>query len=260
MPQIRLDLWFVSCVLLGMGLITPPASASEFCKDAWTFQDNSLQEARRRMKSPIHKQVADKVSCGLTIRDALSLSSTDFPTQCITCEQEYVQFLRDFISFTRRAAERSTSETLRRKYYETEIEAHHTLNDFLLSDREDKSLVQKYWSSNFEGLGDAMERIGLGKQFHDEALEMSQKYVMSGKSYKTWARAIRSCKSWNFTAGENLAFNKLPAVLCVDECRFALTGIRSRVNEGHVENKVLMNEILAGMLPTVESCSSVPQK
>lgn len=228
------------------------ARAKNFCDGDWTFQKEFLQEARRRIKSPVHKQVANRVDCGLIIRD--SLRTADFPVNCLDCEREYVQFLRDFIEYTRSTAERSTSERDEHEYYETEIEARKTLGEFLAASKND-ALISTYWSANFDGLGDAMERVGSGKQFHDEALTASRGHVMSDKSFKTWARAIRSCESWNFARGRNRDMPGLRKVLlCVDECRLALTKIRQRVDQGRVVDKVLMGEILDGLLPTLESC------
>lgn len=228
------------------------AHAKAFCDGAWTFQKGSLQEARRRIKSPVHKQVANRVDCGLIIRDALR--AEDFPAKCPDCEREYVQFLRDFIEYTRSTAERSTSERDEREYYETEIEARKALGEFLAASK-NESLVSTYWSANFDGLGDAMERVGSGRQFHDEALTASREHVMSDKSFKTWARAIRSCESWNFARGRNRDMPGLRKVLlCVDECRLALSKIHQRVDQGRVVDKVLMGEILDGLLPALESC------
>ncbi|MGH8051276.1 MAG: hypothetical protein ACREPB_11505 [Arenimonas sp.] len=250
--------WLGVLFLISVSLPISSASAKDFCDGDWTFRKESLQEARRRIKSPVHKQVANRVDCGLIIRDALS--TADFPVKCLDCEREYVQFLRDFIAYTRSTAERSTSERDEKEYYETEIEARKTLGEFLATSKNDE-LIDTYWSANFDGLGDAMERVGDGKQFHVEALTASSGHVMSDKSYKTWARAIRSCESWNFARGQNRDMKGLRKVLlCVDECRLALTKIRARVNQGRVVDKVLMGEILDGLLPALDSCPVDPQQ
>lgn len=243
-------------MLLGSGLAalvafqsTEASAGRPVCDKVWDATVESLQEARRRLKSPEHRQLSGRIACGNAI-----LLNLEAPSGCPGCSVEYVQLLRDYIVYLRRAAEWTASKNNWRAYYQAEIDARERLGEFL-ADADEAAPVQAYWSDNFEGLGDAMERLGAGQRYHDEALAASSTRILSDKAFKTWARAIRSCQVWDFAAGRDRdlpGLNKI--LLCADQCNAALNTIRRRVNDGRVTDKQRMTEILDGLLPAIGNC------
>lgn len=243
-------------VLLLVGILAfwPTHSAlAKGCAGSWDYSESSLQNARARLKSPRHPNVLSRVQCG---RDVLAtLDVADMPRDCPACRREYVGLMRDLIQFVRQAAEFSVSRSNKDALYDYESRLRIKFGDFLIG-TDDAQLIADYWPQNFEGLGDAMERRGTGKQFHDEATRHARQ-IYSDKTFGTWARAIRSCPTWDFRSGRDKDFPALRRTLmCSEECVRALTRIRSRVNEGQAEDKQATSDVLDDLLPAVEGCAT----
>jgi hypothetical protein len=158
----------------------------------------------------------------------------------------------------RKAAEQSAVRGTQLDYYKLELDTRLKLGDYLV-ETGDQSLIDKFWSDNFEGMGDAMDRSGLGMDFHQEALR-NRSRVMTDKSFKTWAKAIRSCASWDFRLGQDYDLPKLKrALLCADECRTALTKIRERSKSGQAQDSESVSDVLDTLLPALEQCPAQRQ-
>ena len=240
-------------VAVGVCCLLPLKHASaRGCSAQWTFETSSLQEARRRIKSPVHRTVWSRVECGTDVLDALA--SQEGPAKdCRPCKHEYIQLLRDVTRYMRLSAEETRAKEGRLAYYKLEIETRLKLGEFLV-ETGDQKLIDDYWSDNFEGMGDAMDRANLGKEFHQEALR-NRTRVLNDKSFSTWAKAIRSCQSWDFRQGENTDRIKLErALLCADECRQALTKIRERANSGQGMDSRAISDVLDTLLPALKQC------
>lgn len=248
--------------LLLLAIVTLwPAHAAQAkgCAGDWDYSESSLQNARRRLKSPAHPNALSRVQCGTDLTAALELA--EWPTDCPRCRREYIGLMNDLIEYTRRAAEVAKAHKNKMELYRREVETRTTLGDFLLATR-DADLIKTYWSKNFDGMGDAMERGGFGKSFHERAQALPQRdQVYSEKTFQTWARDIRSCPVWDFRAGQNKDFPALRRTLmCSEECRRALERIRQRASSGQAEDKVAMGEVLDDLLPAVEDCPTGANK
>jgi len=250
-------LHFLSTLLLLtiFWLVPTNASANTFCEKDWRPSVGELQEARARIKSNSLKNASARIKCAKPIVAALSGKTID--PACALCEREYVALLKDVGRYARDAAEQSASLENKQKLYRYEIDVRQSLGAFLTT-ASDRTLFVKDWQSNFEALGDAMERIGSGSEFHRLALVASTRGQISQKSYETWARAIRSCQDWNFQSGRNRDLAGLKKVLlCVDECKLALTKIRQRATSGTPDSGLLINDILDTLLPALAECPVV---
>jgi hypothetical protein len=244
---------FFLLTMIALFFLIPARSAeAKWCVSQWSYSLGSLQEARRRIKSPVHHSAASRVRCGRDVISALNL--TEWPAQvCSACSHEYIQLLRDLVVFTRSAAEDSAARDTKLAYYRLEIEIRIMLGNYLVK-TEDESLIEKYWSHNFEGMGDAMNRSNLAKEFHLEVLR-NRNRSLTDKIFDTWAKAIRSCEKWNFRRGENHNLESLKrSLLCAVECRQALTKIRARASIGQAVDKAAVSDILDTLLPALEAC------
>lgn len=250
-------LGFLALLPLGLPAEAATAAAATACEQDWEYSVASLQAARNLLKSPARQDVRSRINCGRQVLDALDRAT--LPEGCAQCRREYARLLLDHIARLRALAEGSASANNRKHYYEQEIATRQRFGEFLASSG-DEELAKAYWSRNFEGLGDAMERAHFGQQYHEEALSASHSRIMSDKSFKTWARAIRSCEEWDFASGPNRDMVGLrKSLLCEDECRQALSTIRQRVQEGRVIDQALMTQVLDGLLPALESCPAERQ-
>ncbi len=243
---------WVGLLLLGLLTFWPVHSAqAKGCAGNWDYSESSLQNARRRLKSPAHPNLLSRVQCGTDLTAALDLA--EWPADCPTCQREYIELLRDLILYTRQAASVTTSRQNKLALYRREFETRIKLSDFLLSTH-DPALIKTYWSDNFDGMGDAMELGGFGREFHEQAL-LHRDQIYSEKTFRTWARDIRSCSAWDFRAGQNKDFPALRrSLMCSEDCRRALVRIRQRADGGQAADKVAMGEALDDLLPAAEDC------
>lgn len=248
---IVLQAMVVMCVLQPAQAATQRRVARPVCENVtWTYEVTSLQSARKSIKSNAHPDVKSHVDCGLAVVQSLELA--EIAPDCAECRQEYVQLMRDVVFYVRLAAENAASSSNRDAYYEHEIETRLKLGAYLLSSK-DNALIKRYWVANFEGLGDAMERVRQGARFHEVAT-LAGSQVLSQKVFGTWTKAIRSCAAWDFTHGENKDMPGLRKALCVEPCKRAVERIRRRAQAGMVENKESMLELLDDLLPDVRQC------
>lgn len=250
--------WWIY-TLLGLLLWTTSAVAqAKACGSnaTWTFTEQSLQNARQRVKSDAHKSAVSRVRCGKEIIEAIGRPEQS--SACESCVREYVGMLQDVIAFTRYAAEHTASKENEKRYYDSEIQTRLVLGRFLL-DTKNKDFISRYWRENFEGLGDAAERAKMGERFHQEASQAAQEQMLSPKSFRTWAKAVRSCESWNFVDGESRDLAKLRKILlCAEDCRAALTRIRNRAAKGEGIDRENIEEDLAELLPALDRCPTEP--
>ncbi|SFN31189.1 hypothetical protein SAMN05216289_11368 [Dokdonella immobilis] len=221
----------------------------------WTYSESSLQKARGRIKSTAHKSVSSRIQCGLAIDEAFDGAAV-FPKECSACVREYVGFLLDMTQYERLAAEQTASAKSRSDYYESEIRTRRKLAEFLRA-LPQEDWTRATWTRNFEGLGDAMERMHDGHDYH-VAATLAADRDMSVKTFETWARAIRSCDEWDFVQGQNRDLPALKeALLCVDECKLALTRILDRSRIGAVDGPNI-DLALSALLPANEDCPIHP--
>jgi hypothetical protein len=231
-----------------------PAAQARACgSDAvWSFTEKALQSARARVKSEAHRSPVSRVRCGKEIIEAIG--RPDKASQCSACIREYIGLLQDVIDFTRRAATQSASIPNKRLLFESEIQIRLLLGQFLL-DSQKADLIAKYWRENFEGLGDAAELGGLGERFHEVASLAAQEHMLSPKSFRTWAKAVRSCETWNFVDSERRDLPMLRRILlCVEDCRAALTRIRNRAAKSAGPDRENIEEDFAELLPALGDC------
>lgn len=246
--------WITTLALfLLVAWLVPASAKAQVCgsKIAWKYELEFIQKARERVKAPNHPSTVSRITCGTGLIDAIGKPVLTPP--CPECAKEYVGLLLDVIAYTRFAAEKSASNQGKLKYYESEIATRLTLGQFLLDTR-DTQLIDDYWSRNFEGLGDAMERSKLGQRFHEEASKAAATRQLSLKSYETWARAVRSCEAWDFQ-GQNRDLKKLRSILnCVEDCSRALERIQRRAKQGERPDREILEEQLGDLLPPSGQC------
>ncbi len=246
--------WCGYCILCLLLLATTSVAQARACRSdaAWSFTENSLQNARARVKSNAHKSAVSRVQCGQEIIEAIG--GPEKASQCDSCIREYVGLLLDVISYTREAVKQSESEANKKLYYDYQIETRLLFGRFIL-DTQRKNLVAQYWRDNFEGLGDAAESAKLGERFHREASLAAQEQMLSLKSFRTWAKAVRSCKAWNFVESEKRDLPMLQRILlCTEDCRAALTRIRNRAARSQGIDRENIEEELAESLPALGNC------
>lgn len=228
------------------------AFAINCSNERWDLSEKSLQEARRRIKSDAHPGSTNRVKCALDIISVVG-ENTRPEGECVACRNEYIGLQKDMLVFIRDAARRAKSANRKTEYYELEVKTRVTFGEYLIS-LKDPNLINLEWSDNFEGLGDAMEKARMGRDFHEYVI-LANNLPLTEKSYKSWSRAVRSCDAWNFVGGDNNSIVTLrPKLLCNEDCRIALETIRARAAEDVGPNSAAIRSLLDNRLPKLDEC------
>jgi hypothetical protein len=228
-----------------------PRSQPLGCAGPWTFEEGSLQNARRLVKLPDGREPEDRARCGLRALEQLGEVE---PTElCEHCRAEYVGLLDDTADYLGKAALRTQSTNFRTALFKQEIETRLSLAAFL-NDSEDERLIKKFWKRNFEGLGDALDRTNDAGRFVAQA-RLSDPGLMGYRSFETWSRAVRSCSAWNFRSAEKMSKKAIWSNTCSEDCRADVARIRQRSELARERERRNIAELLDDRLPRVEECS-----
>jgi hypothetical protein len=114
-------------------------------------------------------------------------------------------------------------------------------------------LIDKYWSKNFDELGDALESINDGKRFHAQA-RMADAQRLSAKSFAIWVRAVRSCTAWNFDSTSRMSEKEIYDQACSEDCRVDLSRLRQSTELANEKERKKIADLVNDLLPRVEQC------
>jgi len=232
----------------------PPSGQPLSCARSWKYEKNSLQNARKLVTGPGDRKPEDRASCGLRALEALeALDKPDPSHECADCRAEYVGLLKDTADYLGKSAMRTKSDEFATSLYNQEIETRLTLGQFLI-ESDDKRLIDKYWSKNFDELGDALETINDGKRFHAQA-RMADAERLSAKSFGIWVRAVRSCAAWNFDSTAHMSEREIYAQTCSADCRTDLTRLRQRAELANEKERKEISDLVNDLLPRIEQCA-----
>jgi hypothetical protein len=220
------------CLLLA--LWTLPSAAHVCGTQQWTYTVDSLQEARRRVKSETLQTNVERIECAQKILESPNLEP---PFEvCQNCAIEFAGLLADSAVFMRRASEEAGSPGNKKAYLAMEVDTRKELNSFLTSET-DAAVRARYFDSNLAALADAMERLSWAQEYHDLIRALAASEKLKPKPYEVWARAIRSCSKWDFASGRNRDLTRLRTELCTTECRDSLSEFYQALRSANIVNE-----------------------
>jgi hypothetical protein len=194
------------------------ATAAVNCNHARPDTDADAKLTLQRVRARL---VASNVSINVraSCARAAFAPSDDF-FDCALCEDELIGLMRDSARINRDAANAAAEEINKHHFWNEEIEWRKHLHDYLSREEVAESLLQ-IRRSNLASLADVYEHAGLAKDLHEFASAESDVSSFGPTTFVIWARAVRSCNAWKFTAA-NLLTNDGHPVLCSADCGNAL--------------------------------------
>lgn len=239
-----------SVAALAVLALAAPIAAQVDCNlDPGTTTVETLQRARARLGAS-HQTPFARADCA---RDMVRFMATPEPCSD-ACLRELVGLYKDAAVYERRAHDAARTAENRRDYAKREIDARSKLHDLLKSDAKGIDRDGNDLRRNFADLADIFEIESEGRRYHELISGDEVRAKLGPKAFEVWARALRSCSAWNFTAGTDRDQPKLLRELCADGCRPELKKLEDTLPSTSPEARVKAENLV----PMTAQCPAAP--
>lgn len=199
-----------------------------------------LQRARARIKSK------NMTASRRSLCSENAAQSANGHQSCVTCQRELIGLFKDAAKVQRDIANTLSKDAgSKSAFIRREIRIRLILNEYLSGSLPAPDPTHADRRQNLVELADAYELAGLGMDLHKRALVESQYGVLDTRAYANWARAVRSCSSWNFDATNRYTRKQLAEALCNADCGEEYARLDTAVDRTHNEKvRVLVDSVV----------------